>query len=102
MPLYWEYDGKSRPSNIFQSTIGFEALLKLLVNILEHDINIEGYFNQNTFEKHTKCLQYIDWDDVTKYPLATSSKKKIVLEMYILVFPDAEDIEERKIELDRL
>lgn len=95
---HWEYDGISKPVNILQSTIGYEVLLKLLVSILRFNQHSDS-FDSSTFDVYVSRLTSIEFDDVNIFPMATSSKKRLYLEMYVLAIPEANDIEEMQEEL---
>jgi DGQHR domain-containing protein len=93
---YWEYDGKSTPRNILQSTIGFEALLQLLASILNKNNDITS-FKANTFDKFVEKLLRIEFNN---FPMTTKSKKRLYLEMYISVFQDSEDVSKQQRDLE--
>ena len=95
---YWEYDGINKPKNILQSTIGYEVLLKLLVSILKLNQHVDS-FNSSFFDIYISRLASIHFDDLNIFPMATSSKKRLYLEMYILAIPEANDIKDRQEEL---
>lgn len=81
----WEYDGVSKPENILQSTVGFEALLKILVDILKYD-NINS-FNNEVFTKYLENVNFIDFKDTNVFSMSTRGKNIFYLTMSLQLFP---------------
>lgn len=96
-PQYWIYDGLSKPQNILQSTVGYEALLSLLVEILNQESLLS--FDRNTFNSYINKLENIDFGNTTKFPMTTKGKKIACLIMSLAVFPPSESSDSREIEL---
>ncbi|WP_418674668.1 DGQHR domain-containing protein, partial [Alistipes putredinis] len=96
-PQYWIYDGLSKPQNILQSTVGYEALLSLLVEILNQESLLS--FDRNTFNSYINKLENIDFGNTTKFPMTTKGKKIAYLIMSLAVFPPSESSDSREIEL---
>lgn len=96
-PHYWLYDGLSKPQNILQSTVGYEALLSLLVEILRRESIIS--FDHNTFSGYINKLAGINFGDTTKFPMTTKGKKIAYLTMSLTVFPPLEISDSRETEL---
>ena len=97
LPQYWEYKGIGKPQNILQSTVGYEALLSLLVEILKRE-SLQS-FNRNTFSRYTDKLVNINFGDTSIFPMTTKGKKIAYLTMRLAVFPPSELLDSRKIEL---
>lgn len=90
---YWIYDGQSKPQNILQATVGFEALLHLLVEILEKKY-IEEYDNQ-VFVPFVEKIRDIPFGDTELFPMSTRGKQMLILEMSLKVFPPKNNDDER-------
>ena len=97
---YWEYDGLSKPNNVLQSTVGYEALLNLLVEILKR--NKIDTFNSNTFVPYIEKLQFIDFSDTEKFPMSTKGRNILYLTISLNVFPALGNNDERMIKLEEL
>lgn len=70
--IYWDYDGISKPQNILQSTVGFEALLHIMSDILcSEDFTS---FSKETFDNYVVKLQDIPFDDTEHFPITTKGK----------------------------
>ncbi len=97
---YWNYDGQTKPQNILQSTVGYEALMNLLAEIIEKDkINS---FGKDTFDHYFEKQKNIDFSDVEKYPMTSNGKKILYLTMSLAIFPDVDANDERRRKLQEL
>lgn len=90
---YWEYDGLTTPQNILQSTVGYEALLRLLVEILfKETIHV---FDNESFIPYIKRITDIQFDNTDKFPMSTRGRNILYLTMSIAVFPAESPNDER-------
>ncbi len=74
---YWEVNHNERPSNILQTTIGYEALLRLLVKILEEETNDEERQRIATYDSYLSKVKKVDFEDVgenKRYPFTSKSR----------------------------
>lgn len=94
---YWKYNGTGKPQNILQSTVGYEALLSLLVEILKRESLLS--FDGNTFNRYINKLVDIKFDDTTIFPMTTKGKKIAYLTMSLAVFPPTETSDSRRTDL---
>lgn len=83
-PKFWNYDGISKPQNILQSTVGFEALLDLMVDIINNE-NINT-FDNNTFMVFISRMKGIDFSNTTIFPMSTKGRKILYLSMYLAIY----------------
>lgn len=97
---YWDYDGQTKPQNILQSTVGYEALMNLLAEIIQKD-NISS-FDKNTFDQYVATLKNIDFADVETYPMTTKGKNILFYTMNLAVFPSDNPNDERRNKLKEL
>ena len=100
-PQYWIYDGQSKPQNILQSTVGYEALLLLMVEIIKREQLAS--FDSVTFLKYVSSLKNIQFGDTSIYPMSTKGKRVLYLSMSLAVFPASDETDERisKLEIER-
>lgn len=97
---FWEYDGLTTPQNILQSTVGYEALLRLLVEILRKErIDI---FNKNSFIPFIEKIADIPFDNTDRFPMSTKGRNILSLTMSLSVFPAEDSDDERVIKLREL
>ena len=97
---YWEYDGLTTPRNILQSTVGYEALLRLLVEILKKE-SIQ-VFNNEAFVPYVKRIVDIQFDNTDKYPMSTKGRSILSFTMSLAVFPPESIDDERMLKLKEL
>ena len=91
---YWNYDGQTNPQNILQSTVGYEALMSLLAEIIQKE-NITS-FDKDTFDEYVNKLKDIRFDEIEKYPMTTKGKSILYNTMSLAVFPSDDPDDERK------
>lgn len=98
---YWSYDGQSKPQNILQSTVGYEALLQLMVEILYRERL--STFDYETFIGYVSSLKNIQFGDTNMYPMSTKGKRILYLSMSLAVFPATDNTDERisKLEIEK-
>lgn len=97
---YWNYDGQTKPQNILQSTVGYEALMMLLAEIIQKD-GI-GSFGKETFDKYVEKLTSINFADVESFPMSTNGKSSLYYTMSLAVFPSNDPNDERRNKLEGL
>lgn len=96
----WEYNGQTKPTNILQSTVGYEALMKIMVDILERN-KINDFF-ANCFDSYIDKIKDLDVENVLNFPMSTSGKKIFYNKMFIELFPDDPTVADKKNEIDKL
>lgn len=93
----WNYNGLSKPTNILQSTVGYEAMMKILIDILNnYSISL---FSNNCFDEYLSKISNIDIDNIALYPMSTIGKKALYNAMFIGLFPNDSTVEKKKEEL---
>lgn len=97
---YWDYDGLTSPHNILQSTVGYEALLRLLVEILKKEA-IQS-FDDKSFVPYITRISNIQFDDIIKFPMSTKGRNILSLTMSLSVFPQQSSDDERVVKLREL
>lgn len=99
-PNQWNYNGQSKPTNILQSTVGYEALMKILVDILDRaDFK---QFSEGCFGGFVDKIKGLDVENTMHFPMSTSGKKIFYNSMFIALFPDDVTVEEKQSEIDKL
>lgn len=80
----WDYDGISKPTNILQSTVGFEALLKLLVDILKYE---NENISIDLFSSKLQMAVDTDFQDTSNYPMSTKGKNILYTTLSMKIYP---------------
>ncbi len=96
----WEYNGLSKPSNILQSTVGYNAMINILSDILDRNSSIE--FVPGCFDSYMKSIKDINVLDVKTYPMSNVGKKIFYDTMFIKLFPDDPTIHDKEEEIKKL
>lgn len=97
---FWNYDGQSNPQNILQSTVGYEALMSLLAEIIQKESI--STFDKETFDNYVRKLKDIKFNDIETYPMTTKGKNILYNTMSLAVFPSEDPNDERKRKLQEL
>lgn len=99
-PKQWEYNGLSKPTNILQSTVGYEALMKIMVDILER--NVINEFSDGCFDFYIEKIKGMEVENVSNFPMSTIGEKIFYNKMFIELFPDDSTVADKKNEIDKL
>lgn len=99
-PNQWNYNGQSKPTNILQSTVGYEALMKILVDILDRAEFKQ--FSEGCFGCYIDKIKGLDVENTIHFPMSTSGKKIFYNSMFIGLFPNDGTVEEKQTEIDKL
>lgn len=99
-PQAWEYNGLSKPSNILQSTVGYNALMNIMADILKMDSSIEFYLG--SFDPYMERIKDINVLDIKTYPMTNVGKKVFYDTMFINMFPDDPTSGDKQEEITRL
>lgn len=97
---YWNYNGQTKPENILQSTVGYEAMMNLLAEIMVKDKVVS--FENDTFDKYVEKLKGIDFTNVEMYPMTTRGKNILYLTMSLSIFPALDSNDERRLKLEEI
>lgn len=96
----WNYDTQNKPENVLQSTIGFEALMNLLSDILEKEgIN---YFDSSVFDSYISRICDLELSNNSLYPMTTKGRKIFYYSMFVKVFPNDDSVCDKCVELEKL
>lgn len=96
----WNYDTQNKPENVLQSTIGFEALMNLLSDILEK--NKISYFDSSVFDPYIEKISNLELTNNVLFPMTTKGRKIFYYSMFVKVFPDDNSVIEKNEEIRRL
>ncbi|MBC3788852.1 hypothetical protein, partial [Spirosoma utsteinense] len=96
---YWDFDPeRTKPTNILQTTVGYQALLKLMVDVLEKTDELSRY-KSVTYEEYLKQVINIDFEDLQRYAFTSRSANVLYYDMSLSIWPakDDKDIRIRKL-----
>lgn len=99
---FWTLDENNmKPQNIFQTTVGYEALLKILVDILSKE-RIADSVNMSFYENILSPARNLKIDDTIRYPFNNRGKKILYLDLSLAIWPATNLDDIRVIELKKL
>lgn len=106
----WDVSPESnKPTNIIQTTVGFQALLMILVDILNEldseksNKEIEGMkFQESTYTDYLKRIKKTNLHDTQRYPFTSISKSILYLDLNLEIWPALNEMDKRKIRLREL
>lgn len=84
---YWNFSEETKkPENIFQTTVGYEILLKILVEILEENKGNEVADNKK-FTIYLKRAKDLKISDITRYSFNNRGKRILYLDLSLSIWP---------------
>lgn len=100
---YWDFDSSSyKPSNILQTTVGYEALLSILVDIIEKE-KLNSFYDVSVFTKYLEKCKELDFGNTNLFTFNNRGKKILYLSMSLNIFPFKNDNNDtRETELQEL
>lgn len=87
---YWDYDTQKKPDNILQTSVGYEALLKILVDILEYSDFSQDNINSSFFSGFLSKASGLDFPNQQIFPFSTKGKNILYLSMSLLIWKSNE------------
>lgn len=85
---YWDFQGPNlTPTNILQTTVGYEALLNILVDILEAE-KISDFKSIDLFTPYLEKCKHIDFGNTNLFTFNSRGKKILYLTLSIKIFPN--------------
>lgn len=97
----WEFDNSSQATNILHTTVGFDALLKIMVEIFKYE-EIRPPFNKESFNQFVNRIGDINVLDTSKYTFNNRGKQIFYLEMSLLIWPVLPGKDNRQAKLKEL
>lgn len=96
----WDFDPQNmKPTNILHTTVGYLALLEILIDLLDI-ISEDNRENTNAYFDLIKNVKKLNVSDQSRYPFTSKSKTIFYLDLSIVIFPDSEYIPEWHEKLD--
>jgi DGQHR domain-containing protein len=81
----WNITDSSKPNNILHTTVGYDSLLKILIDILkEISSNVIG---NSIFETYLSKCKHLKLNDTIRYPFNNKGKKILYLDMSLAIWP---------------
>jgi DGQHR domain-containing protein len=88
---YWDLLNQNKPDNILQTSVGYEALLKILVDILSYEKVDVDNLSVDTFSKYLKKANDIDLANQNLFPFSTKGKNILYNTISLKIWPKLPD-----------
>ncbi|HEY4832663.1 MAG TPA: DGQHR domain-containing protein, partial [Waddliaceae bacterium] len=99
---YWSFDPDTmKPTNILQTTVGYLALLDILVDILD-EISIDDRFSDTVYSNYLSKATDIDFEDINRFPFTSKSKNILYLDLHLRIWPPTSQNDKRIIRLKEI
>jgi DGQHR domain-containing protein len=98
----WDFDPETmKPSNILHTTVGYQALLEILIDILP-DVPEDKRFTKSSYKEYTDKFSKLKIADATRYPFTSKSKSIFYLDMNLILKPATSPDDPRILKLNEL
>lgn len=98
----WDFPEKFKKlDNVLQTTIGYQALLKILVDILE-ELTEDKRFSTENYSKYLIKASNINLLDLSRYPFANKTKSILYYDLSVHLWPPLDNKDERIEKLNKL
>jgi len=99
---YWDFDPDTmKPTNILQTTVGYLALLDILIEILEN-LEEKHKFSLQSYEPYLINANHLDFENVQRYPFTSKSRNILYLDMSLSIWPPTSKDDNRILRLNEL
>lgn len=96
----WDFNPDTmRPTNVLQTTLGYLALLEILVDILEHLPEAKRYSTID-YQPFTDVIATIDINNHDRYPFTSKSRKILYYDISLLIWPPTSPNDQRLTKLN--
>jgi DGQHR domain-containing protein len=83
----WDFEENTKPKNILHTTVGYTALLNILVDILKREQSDEKRDKIVTYEEYLKKAAHLVFSDQQRYPFTSVSATIFYLDMSLAIWP---------------
>lgn len=98
---FWDFGESTKPTNILQTTVGYQALLDLLVDILK-ELQEEDKDKIDSYKQYLRKVTGLDFANQQRYPFTSKSRKIFYYDLSLKVWPPTSPNDERQIKLNAL
>lgn len=92
---YWDFELSMRPSNILQTTVGYLALLDILVDILKELKESDPKDMPGIYAKYLIKAAGLNFEDQLRYQFTSRSGKILFLDLSLKIWPPKKGDDER-------
>lgn len=92
---FWNFEENTKPKNILHTTVGYQALLDLLVDILTIETQDENRDKIETYKCYLNKCKKLNFDDQQRYPFTSVSKTIFYLDMHLHIWKPIDEKDDR-------
>lgn len=82
----WNFEDASIPANVLQTTIGYQALLDILIDILD-EIDEQEKDKIPLYEIYLNKAKKLNFEDSSRYPFTSKSRKIFYYDLSLAIWP---------------
>ncbi|MFC6877709.1 DGQHR domain-containing protein [Flavobacterium myungsuense] len=98
---YWDFQDEKNTDNILQTTVGYESLLKVLIDILK-EVKIDDIESTEIFDNYLIRAKGLNISDINRYSFNNRGKKYLYLDMSLAIWKAKDNNDIRLVELKKL
>ncbi len=83
----WDFDENTKPGNILQTTVGYFALLEILIDILRIENEENRRDKVETYTQYLLKAKPLEFSNQQRYPFTSISKTILYLDLSIAIWP---------------
>lgn len=96
----WDFHEDKKPKNILHTTVGYQALLQILVDILTREDSDSARDKIETYKKYLQKCTNLNFSDQQRYPFTSISKTIFYLDMSLAIWPETFQSDDRNARLN--
>lgn len=97
---YWDFAEDTKATNILQTTVGYLALLDLLVDILQDLKESDPKDKVGVYEKYLAPAKKLPFKNQQRYPFTSKSRKIFYYDLSLAIWPAKTQNDERVLRLN--
>ncbi|MBP6235340.1 MAG: DGQHR domain-containing protein [Saprospiraceae bacterium] len=92
---FWNFNENTKPKNILHTTVGYQALLQILVDILANESEDAKRDKIETYKNYLNKCKNLNFDDQQRYPFTSIAKTIFYLDMHLQIWKPLNENDDR-------
>ena len=88
------FEDDTKPNNILQTTVGYQALLDILIDILK-ELKEEQKDKITTYVTYLSKAKNLRFNDTSRYPFTSKSRSIFYYDLSLLIWPAKDNSDQR-------
>jgi DGQHR domain-containing protein len=97
---YWDFSDTTKASNILHTAAGYHALLRILTEILKHELADDRRDKVATYVEYLGKSKTLKFNDQQRYPFTSISRTILFLDLHLNIWPPVDSNDDRLRRLD--